>query len=305
MQPDKYTNQELFVEVGDGHELYVQDWGNPKAKQVIFSLHGGPGSASRDKHKAGFNPETQRVIFHDQRGCGRSLPYGSIEHNTTKELTEDISKIADKLDIKTFILTGGSWGSCLALTYALKHPKRVSAMILRGIFTGSQGEIDWIDEGLFKDFYPESWQAYLEATPTKHRNNPSAYHHKQILSDDAESIKKSAYAYGCLEGSVMALDDRFIADDYTTFDPAGTKIEMYYLQNRCFLPDRYILNNAHKLAMPVWLVQGRYDMVCPPITAYELDNAMPDSQLIWTLGGHQAEHETWNIMRSILLQLTA
>lgn len=120
MNPDKYTSREFFLEVGDGHELYVQDWGNKAAETPIFFLHGGPGGGLKDGHKQMFDPEKQHVIFHDQRGCGKSLPHGSLEHNTTADLVNDIEKIAQKLKLDTFILTGGSWGSTLALAYALK-----------------------------------------------------------------------------------------------------------------------------------------------------------------------------------------
>jgi len=304
MTPDEHTIQETFVEVGDGHTLYVQDWGNKHAHMPIISLHGGPGSASRDKYKNTFDPATQRVIFFDQRGCGRSLPFGSIEHNTTADLIEDIETIARHLHLEKFMLTGGSWGSCLALAYALKYPKRVHAMVLFGIFTGSQAEIDWIDKGGFRAFYPEIWEQYLQRTPKSHQHNPSAYHYPRVLGNDADAIKSSAYAYNCLEGAILGLDDRFTPDMYDDYDPTGTRIEIHYLANRCFMPDRHILQNAHKLAIPIWLVQGRYDCVCPPQTAYELHRALPNGHLAWATSGHRSEHEVWNLLRSTLAQLT-
>lgn len=305
MTPDKHTNQELFVEVSDGHELYVHDWGNKDAKQVIFMLHGGPGSGCSDRHKGQFDPSRQRVIFHDQRGSGRSLPAGSLEDNTTQKLVEDISVIADKLGVKKFILTGGSWGSTLALAYGLKHPQRVEAMVLDGIFTGSQAEIDWIDKGYFETFYPEAWEAFRQTTPKSQQKNPSSYHFKRILQDDEQAAKESAYLYGNLEGSLASLDDRFTPSAFDDYNPNGTRIEVYYLANRCFMPDRHILENAHKLTMPIWLVQGRYDMVCPPVTAYELHQRLPHSELFFTTSGHRGEREAWNVERAILLQLTA
>lgn len=304
MTPDKHTNQELFVEVSDGHELYIHDWGSKSAKHVIFSLHGGPGSGSSDRHKGIYDPERQRVIFHDQRGSGRSLPAGSLEHNTTQKLVEDITKIADKLGIKTFILTGGSWGSTLALAYGLKYPKRVEAMVLDGIFTGSQAEIDWLDKGRFETFYPDAWESFQQTVPKSHRQDPTTYHAKRILGKDEQAVKESAHAYGSMEGAVLSLDDRFTPTSLDDYDPNGTRIEVYYLTNGCFMPDRHILKNAHKLPMPIWLVQGRYDMVCPPITAYELHQQLPRSELIYTVSGHRSERETWNLKRTILLQLT-
>lgn len=303
MTPDKHTNRELFVEVSDGHELYVHDWGNKDADQIIFYIHGGPGSGCSDKYKGGFDPLRQRVIFHDQRGSGRSLPYGSLEHNTIQDLIADISKIADKLDIKKFILTGGSWGSSLSLAYGIAHPERVIAMVLDGIWTCTQFEIDWLAKAQFQTFFPDAWQAYVDGTPEEHRHDPSAYHFKRALSDDQQASKESGYLYQNLEGAVMRLDDRQTPTAVDEFDPAGIRIEIHYLVNGCFMPDRFILDNSSKLTMPIYLVQGRYDMVCPPVTAYELHRCLPRSELIFTTSGHAGEHETWSIKRTILLEL--
>ncbi len=304
MTPDTFTIAEHHFSVGDGHTLYVQDWGNPDAKRVIISLHGGPGGGSKDSHKGRFDPTRQRVIFFDQRGCGHSTPLGSLEHNTTNELVEDISTIADKLRLDTFIITGGSWGSCLALTYALEHPERVSAMVLHGIFTGSQAEIDWLENGLFRTFYPDAWERYLAATPTEHHKNPTAYHYERVLGADETAARASGYAYSMLMGNVMKLDDRFTPSDPAEYDPTDMRTEIHYMANRCFMPDRFILNNAAKLTLPIWLIQGRYDMVCPPFTAHELHKQLPNGELVWTINGHHGDHEAITVMRTILLQLT-
>jgi proline iminopeptidase len=304
MTPDSYTNNESFIDVGDGHSLYVQDWGNPKSKRPIVFLHGGPGGGCKDRHKQGFDPDVQRVIFFDQRGSGKSLPFGSVEHNTIQELVDDIEKIRDYLKLQQVILTGTSWGSTLALAYALSHPQHILSMVLGGIFTGSQDEIDWLLKGEFRAFYPDSWEYYLDSVPKSHRNDPSAYHFKRALTSSGEQSKQSAYAYHNLEASILNLDDRFVAEKFEDFDPSSTTIEMYYLNNRCFLPDRYILDNAGKIGVPVYLVQGRYDNVCPPLTAYALHRNLPDSRLTWVTSNHRSEHENWNIMRTILFQLT-
>jgi proline iminopeptidase len=304
MNPDQYTLGEHFLEVGDGHTLYVQDWGNAKAKPIVF-LHGGPGAGVKDKYKTGFDPKKQRVIFFDQRGSGKSLPTGSLKHNTTKDLVADIEKIAVALKLKPFILTGGSWGSCLALAYGLEHPKRVEAMVLRGIYTGSKSETEYLDGGkIWKTYFPDVWDTYLARTPKAHHHNPTAYHHEQTQGDDPEKAKKSAYAYGEVESSLLALDDRHTPADYDEYDPNFVKIEMHYLANNCFLPDRYILNNAHKLAMPIYLIQGRYDMVCPPVTAYELSQKLPNAELFWTIAGHANDRPNYDLNRSLLLQLS-
>lgn len=302
MTPDEFTINEHFVDVGDGHQLYAQDWGNSKAKTAIILLHGGPGSGSKDRYKAMFDPSKQRVIFFDQRGCGRSLPFGSLEHNNTQQLMADISKVIDHVGVGDFVITGGSWGSCLALAYALTKPAKLKALVLHGIFTGSQKEIDWLDKGHMQAFFPDTWERFLEATPKSHRSNPSVYHFNRVMGQDEAAAKESGFIYENLEGGVMSLDDRYTPEDINDFDHSGIRTEMYYLHHRCFLPDNYILNNAHKISVPVWLVQGRYDAVCPPITAWKLHKALPESQLIWTISGHKPERESWNVLRTILLQ---
>lgn len=299
MNPDKYTIKETHLNVGDGHKLYVQDWGNEKSVHPIIFLHGGPGSGCNDKHKKFFDPSRQRVIFFDQRGSGQSTPYGELNNNTTDDLVEDINKIADHLKLEKFILVGGSWGSCLALAHAIKYPKRVSGLVLRGIFTGSRDEINWINKGEFRTFYPEVWQKYLDDTPVEFHDDPSSYHLEQIQSSNSEQWKKSAYAMGNMECGVMTLDDRFTPDEYETYDPVPMIIEMTYMKNTCYMPDRYIIENAEKITAPVWLIQGRYDMVCPPKTAFELKDRIKNCELIWTISGHASEHETWNLIKTI------
>lgn len=305
MQRDEYTLQEINLAVGEGHKLNVVEWGNKASHTKIIFLHGGPGGSVKDKHKSAFNPELHHVIFFDQRGSGKSTPYGSLEDNTTEHLIGDISKIADHFNFDHFYLHGSSWGSALALAYALEHPKRVKGLIIGGVYTGSQAENDWIDKGFFKPFYPDVWDAYLERTPEEYRDNPSAYHFDKILNGNAEESKLSSYAYSHLEGDVIKLDDRLIPGNFEEYDPTSTQIEVHYTSQTCFMMDRHILDNAHKLTMPVWIVQGRYDMVCPPITAYELHSKIPNSKLYWTISGHAGEHENENIFRSILAELAS
>ncbi|HSW37038.1 MAG TPA: alpha/beta fold hydrolase [Candidatus Saccharimonadales bacterium] len=304
MTPDEFTNQEFFLDVGDGHQLYVQDWGKKDTGIPIIFLHGGPGDHVKDKHKGVFDPKRQRVIFFDQRGCGKSLPYGSLKNNTTKDLVADIDKLVKHLKFDQIIITGGSWGSCLALAYAIEHPESLRSLVLNGIFTGSKAEINWLDQGRFQTFFPDVWEGYLGNTPKAHHVNPSAYHFDRILGSNEQAAKESGYIYENLEGAVMALDDRFTPEDPSEYDPTGIKIEVYYMANSCFMPERHILSNASKLKMPIWLIQGRYDAVCPPTTAYELNQKLPNSNLVWTISGHRAEHESWNLIRTILLQLT-
>lgn len=301
MTPDQFTLEERMLDVGDGHRLYAQIWGNKDAPETIVFLHGGPGSGCSDGHKGLFNPATQRVLFWDQRGCGKSLPHGSLKANNTDVLVDDINALTQAFAIDRFAITGGSWGSCLALVYGIRHPERVTRMVLRGIFTGRQREIDFLDKGKLRSFFPEAWESFASSASDDMRGNPSDYHLPRVLGEDPDAAKKSAYAYACLEGAVISLDDRFTPEDFGKFDPAGTIIECSYLANNCYLPEGYILENAHKLTMPVSLIQGRYDAVCPPFTAYELAKVLPDGKLYWTVAGHSGrDRANWDLTRALL-----
>lgn len=304
MTPDQYTIQEKFIDVGNGHKLYVHEWGNPEAKTPIVFLHGGPGVGVNDKHKQRFTPDRQRVIFFDQRGAGKSTPKGRLEHNTTMDLIEDIEKIVTRIKLNKIVLTGGSWGSFLALTYAIKYPKRIQTMVLNGIFTARKSEIDYLDSGGFRIYFPDVWESYVTSVPKHYRHNPSQYHYGKIFGPDPKAAKRSAYAYSeLLEGPLLSLDDRYMPDSYDKFDPDPMRIELHYLAHQCFVPEGYIMNNANSLTMPIWLVQGRYDMVCPPVTAYELHSKLPNSKLVWTTAGHGNDRPNYDVMRTLYLQL--
>jgi len=304
MTPDKYTNLELMLDVGDGHQIYVQDWGNKEARTPIIFLHGGPGYGLKDSHRQRFEPTKQRVIFFDQRGVGKSTPLGSIEHNTTQDLIEDIEKIANKLHLEKFIITGGSWGSTLALTYALTYPERVHSMVLTGIFTSTKPEIEYLNNGGYRTHFPDIWEKLLDRTPKEYHNNPAKYHYGRILSDDMEAQRKSGYTYENVEGPLLSLDDRFMERPFDDFEANGIRIEAHYLSRSCFIPENYIQDNADKLTMPIWIIQGRYDFVCPPQTAYDLHKRLPNSELIWTQAGHGNDRNTYEVVKTLLLQLS-
>lgn len=305
MTEDSYTNKAFYLNVGDGHKLWVHDWGNKDAATPVVHLQGGPGGQTHDSKKMLFDPSMQRVIFFDQRGAGQSTPKGSLEANTTEHLVEDIEKIANKLQLDSFVLMGSSWGSCLALAYALRYQKRLKALLIGGVYTGSQEETDFIDNGEWRKFYPEVWESYLNRTPKKHHEDPSRYHYEQIASGDKDAKKKSAYAYAQLEGSLLSIDDRNVPENYEEFDPDALKIELHYLGNTCFMPDNYILDNVSKITVPVWMVQGRYDMVCPPVTAYKLKKRLPNAHLIWTVAGHKtSDRNNFEVFKALAEQLT-
>lgn len=304
MTPDSHTIKESFLDVGDNHQLYVQDWGYKDAKHPVIFLHGGPGSNCKDKFKLNFDPKIQRVIFFDQRGSGKSLPKGELKDNNTQKMVEDIEKIIKELNLPRVVLTGGSWGSCLALLFGIKYPGRVHGMVLNGIFTARKSEIDYLDNGGFKMFFPDLWDKYVASVPKEYVDAPSKYHYKNVFSEDQDLFKKSAYAYSeMLEGPLLNLDDRYEPENFEEFDPDAMKIELHYLKNSCFIPEGYIFENANKLTMPIWLIQGRYDMVCPPITAYELDKVLPNSRLIWSVSGHMISRESWALIKLLQEQV--
>ncbi|MGC1176525.1 MAG: alpha/beta fold hydrolase [Candidatus Saccharimonadales bacterium] len=304
MTPDEHTNQEFFLDVGDGHQLYVQDWGKKDAKTPIIFLHGGPGSGCNDRHKDLFDPASQRVIFHDQRGAGKSLPYGSIDHNTTQHLVDDIEKLADHLKLTQVIIVGGSWGSCLALVYAIKYQTRVKGMVLSGVVTNTKQELAWFTKGAYQTFFPDVWETYLKRTPKSHHTDPSAYHFKRILGSDKQAMLESARAFMDMDLAIMRLDDRYVPNTDKDFDGINQKIEAHYFSNTCFLPDNYIHQHAPRLSMPIYLINGRYDMICPPQNTYQLHQLLPNSNLIWTISGHRNEHEDWNVIRMTAQQLS-
>ncbi len=303
MTPDKFTNKELMLPVGDGHKLYVHDWGKKDAKYPIVFLHGGPGNGFSDGYKQRFVPAKQRVIFFDQRGSGKSTPSGSVKHNTTQDIVEDIQKIVEHLGLQKFIVAGGSWGSCLAFAYAIKYPKQIHAMVLGGIFTGTQTENDFLFKGGWKDYFPDVWDQFLTRTPKSHHGNPMNFHQQKALGKDKSAAKKSIYAISELEGSLLSLDDRHTPQNYQDFDTTQMLIEIHFTSNNCFLPENYIFDNAKKLSMPIWLVQGRYDVVCPPVTAYQLNKLLPNSHLIFTQAGHSNDRSNYEVSKTILMSL--
>jgi proline iminopeptidase len=305
MTPDESTIKEFYLAVGDDHELYVHDWGNKDAEKVIIFLHGGPGAACTDSQKQFYDPKVQRVIFFDQRGAGKSKPTGGITNNTTQDLVEDISRIADKLSLAKFILHGRSWGSCLSLYYAIKYPGRVIAILTGGIFLGTKHELDFDDRGdRYKTFFPDVWHKFLEATPKNEHEAPITYHLKRVINSSGEDAKKSAFIYSKLILGVLRLDDRARLLDFATFDITSTKVEAHYKLNNCFLEDNLLMKHAGTLTVPVWIIQGRYDIMCVPKIAYELHKALPNSHLSWVSAGHSgSDRAVYDVSRMALNQL--
>jgi len=275
------------------HEIYFEESGNPAGKPVVF-LHGGPGGASEPKQRRFFNPAKYRIINFDQRGCGKSTPYASLEENTTWRLVEDIEKIREHLHIDRWQVFGGSWGSTLALAYSEAHPERVTEIILRGIFLLRKEEIDWFYQRGASALYPDAWELYLFHIPEAERSDMLSAYYRRLTSDDPAVRLAAAKLWSGWEGTTSKLlpDPDFTAHyDEEEFALAFARIEAHYFIHKGFLEsDDQLLGNVSRIRhIPAVIVQGRYDVVCPMESAWALHRAWPEADLIVVPdGGHSA-----------------
>jgi proline iminopeptidase len=271
--------------VSERHTLYVEECGNPNGTPVVF-LHGGPGGGISPDHRRYFDPKKWRVILFDQRGSGKSTPHADLVDNTTWDLVADIEKIREKLKIDKWTVFGGSWGSTLSLSYAVTHPERVRSLILRGIFLIRDKEISWFYQEGASRIFPDLWEAYLKPIPVEERNDLVRAYHRRLTSPDANVRKEAAKAWSIWEGSTSKLifDSKAAAHfEEDEFAEAFARIECHYFTNKGFFPyDGWLLDQARlKLQnIPTVIVQGRYDVVCPAESAYDLAKAMPKAELI-------------------------
>ena len=275
------------------HKIYYEQCGNPKGMPAIF-LHGGPGGGCGSLSRRFFNPKKYRIILFDQRGCGRSKPHTCLEDNTTWHLIDDIESIREILDIKKWLVFGGSWGSTLAIAYAQKHPKNVSQLVLRGIFMLRQKELQWFYQYGASEMYPEAWQGFLKEIPENERDNLIEAYRKIFYGDDEEKKLSAAKAWSKWEASCSfinynpdAVKDSLNAE----FALAFALIENHYFVNKGFLDnENQLLENIDIIRnIPAVIIQGRYDVVCPPTTAYELHSKWPESELVIApFSGHSA-----------------
>ena len=268
-----------WLEVSHGHRIYYEQCGNPDGKPVVF-LHGGPGSGCNPGQRRFFDPDHYRIILLDQRGCGRSLPLGATTANTTDILTGDIDLLRNHLGIERWIVFGGSWGSTLALSYAIAHPQRVSGLILRGIFLSRQTELDWF-LGQCEQFYPEAWASLLEGIPEEAHGNPLEAYAKRIFSDDMALSVPAATRWNEYESSIMSLLPSEGSGTPVTAEVqlARARVQIHYIKHQCFVGQRDLLKESKSLShIPTIIVQGRYDMVCPPVTAWQLWQSMPHAE---------------------------
>jgi len=289
-----------YLDVGEGHSLYYECCGNQKGLPVLF-LHGGPGYGFGSRSKDFFELNKCNLVLFDQRGAGRSKPFASTQANTTGRLVKDINKLLDFLNFKKVFLFGGSWGSTLALMYAIKNPKRVMGMLLRGIYTATKKENDFYVNDV-KLFFPEDYPRFISLVPQKYRGNPLKYYTKRMANGSKKIRQKYAFAWARYEHSILKL----VPEDIKKIEEETKKsnylslgvLETYYLSNGCFIPNDYIIKNAGKIKVPVSIVQGRYDMVCPPITAWKIHRAIKNSRLQLTISGHSSsDPETSQALR--------
>ena len=280
-----------FLPLPDGHTMYWEQVGNPRGVAVLF-LHGGPGAGAGIIHRRFFDPAFWRVVIFDQRGAGRSRPLGRLEANTTPHLVEDIETLRRYLGVEKFLLFGGSWGSTLALAYAQAHPDRVAGCVLRGIFLGRQAEVDWFMQGAAAIF-PEAHAAFTSFLPEPERADLLANYLRRLNDPDPAIHLPAARAWSVYEGSCSTLLPSpemvaSFAQDRTALGLA--RIEAHYFVNDLFLPPGGLLAHMHRIAtIPADIVQGRYDMVCPPTSALDLAAAWPAARLtIIPDAGHSA-----------------
>ena len=275
------------------HEIYYEQCGNPKGKPAIF-LHGGPGGGCGSLSRRFFNPKKYRIILFDQRGCGRSKPHTCLEDNTTWHLIEDIETIRERLSIKKWLVFGGSWGSTLAIAYAQKYPNNVSQMVLRGIFMLRQKELQWFYQYGASEMYPEAWQGFLKEIPENERDNLIEAYRKIFYGKNKEKQLSAAKAWSKWEASCSFINhnpDAVKESINAEFALAFALIENHYFVNKGFLEnENQLLDNIDIIRnIPTIIIQGRYDVVCPPTTAYELHSKWPESELVIApFSGHSA-----------------
>lgn len=270
-----------MLDVGQGHQVYVEQCGNPDGIPVVV-LHGGPGGGCSPAMRRYFDPARYRVILFDQRGAGRSRPHASVQDNTTWHLVADIELIRETLNIDKWIVFGGSWGATLALIYAQAHASAVTHLILRGVFLMTQAELDWFYGGGAGQFWPDVWERFKDAIPTEEHDDLIAAYHKRLFSGDLATEQKFGIYWAGWENALASIqssgDVRAGPADYAR---AFARLENHYFKNDGFLDfDGQILAQVDRIAhIPGVIVQGRYDMICPPTSAFALAKKWPNSVL--------------------------
>ena len=285
-----YVTHSISVE--GPHVLHVEECGNPEGVPVLF-VHGGPGAGCEPWHRCFFDPEAWRIILFDQRGAGQSRPHAELMGNNTQALVEDIEVIRQRLGVKQWVLFGGSWGATLSLVYAETHPGKVLGMILRGIFLCRPKEIEWFYQYGASRIYPDLWEDFTSLIPENEQDDLLAAYYTRLTGDDEIQRMAAAKAWAIWEGRTANLRPKksvveHFSDPFTALSLA--RIEAHYFMNNAFLEDNQILRDAHKLNdIPGTIVQGRYDMICPMESAWELYQTWTMAELyIIADAGHSA-----------------
>ncbi len=264
--------------VGDGHELYYELCGNPRGIPVVF-LHGGPGSGASPQHRRLFDPERYRILLFDQRGCGRSTPLGELEGNTTWHLIADLERLRELIGVERWLMFGGSWGATLALTYAETYPERVSGLILRGIFSGRRAELDWFYDGGANRLFPDRWENLLGPIPAAEQDDIIAAYRKRLTDPDRAVRAEAARAWTGWESATVMLrtapgGEPASGGPVSDATIAFARLENHYFYHDLWLEEGQLIRDAGRLAdIPGVIVQGRYDVVTPAITSWQLAQA--------------------------------
>ncbi|XP_057867014.2 proline iminopeptidase isoform X2 [Cryptomeria japonica] len=283
-----------FLEVSDLHSLYWEQSGNPDGYPVVF-LHGGPGAGTDGSNRRFFDPNFFRIVLFDQRGAGKSRPQACLKDNTTWELIKDIEKLRKHLDVDKWQVFGGSWGSTLALAYAQSYAEHVTAMILRGIFLLRKKEIDWFYEGGASAIYPDAWEKFCNFIPEEERDNFVIAYAKRLNGDDPQEKNSAAKIWTKWEmmtSHLLPNEEYMRKGDDNEFSLAFACIENHYFKNKAFFPtDSFLLDNVDKIRhIPTIIVQGRYDICCPMMSAWDLHKAWPEAEFkVISDAGHSAK----------------
>jgi len=299
---NNHLTAELYPEIephGQGrlpldeiHTMYWEESGNPAGIPVIF-LHGGPGAGSTPAHRRFFDPACYRIVIYDQRGAGRSTPLGETRENTTPHLISDLELLRQHLEIDRWLVFGGSWGSTLAIAYGEAHPERCLGFILRGIFLCRKQEIDWFLYGL-RNLFPEAWHALVAPLSTEERDDILAAYYQRLMNPDPAIHLPAARTWSTYEGSCSTLLPNPATVSYFASDTVAlglARMEAHYFSHNIFLPENALLKNVHKLhGIPATIVQGRYDAVCPIVSADDLHQAWPQAEYIII---DDAGHSAW------------
>lgn len=277
------------IDMGDGHRVYVEQCGNPKGVPVLV-LHGGPGGGCSPAMRRYFDPSVYRVVLFDQRGCGRSRPTASVLGNTTWDLVSDIEVIRAALGVERFILFGGSWGATLALIYAISHPDRVVHMVLRGVFLATKAELDWFYGGGAGAFFPDLWARFVEVIPEGERGDLIGAYHRRLFSGNMIDEMKFGRIWAAWENALASISSEgMVGESPSDYARAFSRLENHYFQNAAFLEeDGWILRERGRIeGIGAVIIQGRYDMICPPISAWKLKDGWAKAELrLIGMAGH-------------------